>query len=539
MLKVVIPSFETYRIGTRPAVLASLRKMLDYFDIEVNQKIYFNGEAEVSKLLGGEGTDKRGADLGTDFGYDNKLFIEMEKSLAGYNDELDGNTNDDLVPCVWFDPMTGAKITPKFSTRRFDITVNAYFKDRAQAERYYANIRSKTLGMNHNSLFAVETHYPTTYPQLQCFKEIFDRLVSANQLPADTDFIDWMCDNSVVPAGILRNAAFNNPVFVFKQRIEKIGVNMNNPNLAMVNKGSYIGKYEVSFSYWFFWSEHVEWVMRYPIQVFQQPMPAEYLPEVFPEDLEDYPMRKFFEAQVASLVYDYDKNKRPFYHIYPNMDNWRPTPIYWVSPQLQVMVGVEDVPEQVLLNITDIQGFTWNPVVLDYIMKYRTKVTRRHANPMNFKVYSDDIEVLESQLELRENGDLVLLRSPRMENTYRLVFSFDYAIRLYNDECIQDLLNDPNWAEWLLGILFPNYEFPQPWGENGLDDWYLIHNDIDVGDGPEVHGNFPYGMLGHLIIAHNQEDKELYTSLKDKGVIDGTDYYRWGQAASAGTDSSS
>ena len=166
MLKVIIPSFETYRIGTRPAVLASLKKMLHYFDIDVNQKIFFNNEAEVSKLLGGEGTDKRGADLDTDLGYDNKLFVEMEKELAGYNDELDGNSNDDVVPCVWFEPMTGSKITPKFSTRRFEITVNAFFKDRVTAERYYANIRSKTFGMNQNTEFAVETHYPTTYPHL-------------------------------------------------------------------------------------------------------------------------------------------------------------------------------------------------------------------------------------------------------------------------------------------------------------------------------------------------------------------------------------
>lgn len=539
MLKVIIPSFETYRIGTRPAVLASLKKMLHYFDIDVNQKIFFNNEAEVSKLLGGEGTDKRGADLDTDLGYDNKLFVEMEKELAGYNDELDGNSNDDVVPCVWFEPMTGSKITPKFSTRRFEITVNAFFKDRVTAERYYANIRSKTFGMNQNTEFAVETHYPTTYPQLQCFKEIFDRLVTAGRLPADKNFIDWMIENSVVPAGILRNPAFKNPVFVFKQRIEKVGVNMNNPRMAFVNKGAFIGKYEVSFSYWFFWSEHVEWIMKYPIQIYQQPMPPEYLPEVFEDNLEDYPLRRFFEAQVSSLVYDYEKNKSPFYHILPNIDNWRPTPTYWISPQLQVMINVEDVEEQVLLNIQDIQGFEWNPLVIYYIMKYRTKVTRRHHNPMNFKLYSNDVEVLETQIELRENGDLVLTRPPRMENTYRLVFSFDYALRLYSDDCIEDMLNDPEYGKWIIGILFPNYPLPDNWGDNGLIDWWDVHNGIEVGDGDEVHPWFPYGMLGSLIIAHNKDDYQKYLSLKNKGVIDGTDYYRYGQSSSTGTGSSS
>lgn len=538
MLKVVIPSFETYRIGTRPAVLASIKKMLDYFDINVNQQIYFNGEAEVSKLLGGEGESKKGANTVTDYGYDNKLFIEMEKNLAGYNDSLDGNTNDDVVPAVWFEPMTGSKITPKFSTRRIDITVNAYFKDRVTAERFYTNIRSKTLGINHNSMFSVQTHYPTTYPQLQCFREIFNRLVNAGRLPADKDFMDWMFENSVVPAGILRNAAFNNPVFVFKQSIEEIGVNMNTPNMAFVNRGNYIGKYEVSFSYWFFWSEHVEWIMRYPIQVYQQPMPAEYLPEVFIDNQYDYPARRFFEAQVSALVYDYERNKAPFYHVYPDIDNWRPAPTNWLSSQLQVMVNVENVPEQVLLNIKEIQGFDWNPLLLEFIMKYRTKVTLRHHNPMNFKVYSDDVEVLESQIELRENGDLVLTRLPRMENTYRIVFSFDYALRLYTEDCIDDLLKDPDWAKWIISILFPGYETSDNW-PSGIDDWWDAHNGIEVGDGDEVHAQFPYGMLGHLVIAHNQDDYNTYVSLKEKGVIDGTDYYRWGQVTGTSASSAS
>lgn len=531
----MIPSFETYRIGTRPAVLASLRKMLDYFDIDVNQKIFFNNEAEVSKLLGGDLSGRRGSDLATDVGYDNKLFVEMEKSLAGYNDELDGNSNDDVVPSVWSEVFTGTKLTPKFSTRRFDITVNAFFKDRVTAERYYANIRSKTLSQNQNTEFAVETHYPISMQQLEFFKEIFDRLVNAGKVAADKDFIDWMYDNSVSPGAILRNAAFNNPVYVFKQRIEEIGVNMNPPNLAMVNKGGFIGKYEVSFSYWFFWSEHVEWIMKYPIQVFQQPLPPEYLPEVFEQNLEDYPLRRFFEAQVSEVVFNKDKNKSPFYHILPNIDNWRPIPQYWISPQLQVMINVENVQEQVLLNILDIQGFSWNPTVIHYIMKYRTKVTRRHHNPMNFKVYSNDVEVLETQLELRDNGDLVLTRPPRMENIYRIVFSFDYALRLYTEDCVEDFLFDPDYGRWIIGILFPNYPLPDNWGEGGISDWVDVHNGIEVGDGDEIHPWFPYGMLGHLIIAHNAADYQQYKSLKDKGVIDGTDYYRYGQGSGSGT----
>lgn len=526
MFKVKIPSFETYKIATRPAVLTSLKQVLEYFDIDINQKIYFNGEAEVSKLLGGEYDDKRGGDLGTDVGYDNKIFVEFERDMGEYNNELDGNTTDDTIPPVWFDPLTNSKITPKFSTRLYRITVNKYMKDRVTAERYLEDIRAKTLGMNFNSLFSMETHYPITYPVMQCYKEIFDRLVNAKLVPADKNFVDWMLDNSVVPSGILRNLIGNNPVFVFKQCIDDVGINMENPNMAAVTSGNYIGKFEVSFQYSFYWSEHKNWILQYPLQIWQQPMPSEYMPDVFEQNVETYTKRKFFEAAAATAIWGGEDKIQPFYHVLPNVDNWRPAPTKWISPQLQLVVNVEDVQEQVLINIKDIYGFEWNPVLLNYIMKYRHRVTTRHNNPMQFKVYSDETEVLNSQIKLLENGDLIITRPPRMASIYRVTFNFDYALRIYSEDCIKDLLDDPEYARWIIGIIFPQWDLRDDWGNGGIDDWWEIHNGIDVGDGDEVDFFMPYGMLGLTIIAHNEETYGKFRSLMNKGVIDGTDYYR-------------
>jgi hypothetical protein len=530
MITTKIPSYETYRVATRPVVMASLVKMLDYLDITVDQKIFFNNEAEVSKLLGGEGKDKRGADVGTDYGYDNKLFVEFENNEAGYNDELDTFTGDYSNPALWYDPITKSRIAGKFKTRRYEVTVNAYFKDRVTAQRYLTNIQSKTMGMHQNSLLEFDTHYPTTYPQLQCFKEIYDRLVIAGQIDeTTTDFIGWMIANSQVPSGILRNVIFNNPVFVFKQRIVNIGINMENPSDAKVVSGNFIGKFEVSFRYWFHFSEHIEWVMNYPIQVYQQPMPTEYLPAPFVDYRDDPVQRRFFENAIANRVWNYKRNVAPFYHIFPNQDNWRPNDVYWLSPQLQVLIGVENVESQVLLNMKEINGFTWDPVVLKYMLRYNNKLTKRHKNPMHIKVWSDDNmnseEVLDTQITLTESGDLSLSRLPRIGNTYRVVFYFDFAIRLYDEECIKDILDDPEYAKWIIGVLFPHYPWPDDW-TGTYDDWIKIHNGIDVGDGDELKFYMRYGILGSLIIAHNTDTRDQYLDLKNKGVIDGSDYYR-------------
>lgn len=536
MLSVRIPSNETYRIGTRPAVLASLEKMLEYFNINVDQKIFFNGESEVSKLLGGDKDGKRGSDLGVDLGYDNKLFIELERTESGYNDELDAYSRNDSNPPLWFEPNTKASIVPKFITRRFAVTVNAFFKDRVTAERYLTNIRKGVLSPHQNTLFNLDTHFPLTEPQLRCYYEIFLRLQKAGIVANDKDFIDWMEDNSQVPIAILRNAAFNAPVFVFKQQIADVGVNVENPNMALVNQGSYIGKFEVSFRYWFFWSEMTEWIFNFPIQVYQQPMPNEYVPDVFSNNKEEFVARRFYESAAAAKIWDYNKQMAPFYHVFPSQDNWRPDPQYWVSPQLQVLVNVENIANQVLINLKDINGFTWNSTVIDYLIKYRTKVTRRHKCPLNIAVWSDDgvnaIKVLEEQIVLEENGDLILTRLPRMANCYRMVFSFDYALRQYDEECILDFLDDPEFCKWIIGILFPAFDMPDDWGTGGWSDWEEVYNNIDVGDGPQISFHMPYGTLYSLIVAKNSSSYQSYLKLKEKGNLYGPDFNRWDQATS-------
>lgn len=536
MLSVRIPSYETYRIATRPAILASLDKMLDYFDINVNQQVFFNDEAEVSLMLGGLGTDKRGSDTTTDFGYGNKLFIELESTESGYNDGLDAYSGNGSNPAFWYEPLTQSKIIPKFNTRKFDITVNAFFKDRVTAQRYLTNIKSKTFSPHQNTLFDVDTHFPTTYPQLECFKNIYDRLLLAGKVDVGKGFIDWMIDHSVVPSGILRNAAFNAPVFVFKQKLVDIGVIMENPNMAMVNQGAYTGKFEVSFKYSFYWSEHVEWIMEYPIQIYQQPMPEDYLPTVFENNKEDFAKRRFFECAASYLVWDYEKNFEPFYQVFPTLDNWRPNPTAWVSPQLQVLINVENIENQILLNMKEINGFTWNKKVIDYIIKFRSKVTLRHHNPLNIKVYStlgmESEEVLETQIELLENGDLVLTRLPRMENIYRVVFSFDYAVHLYTDDCVSDILSDLEWGRWIIGVLFPNKPLPDNWGDNGYSDWIDFYNDTNAGGNDKIEFYMTYGLLYSLIVAKHSDSYQTYLALKNKGELNGTDYNRWDEATS-------
>lgn len=513
MIKVRLPSAESYKICTRPAVLKSLGQALKYFHLDKQpMKIYFNGEAEVSKLIGGEYNNRRGDDTETDTGFTDKIFVELAIEDSEYNDGLDsGSMESQSTPYMWADKQTGASITPVFNGRKMVVTVNKYFKDRVQATNYRNQIRSRLNARAFNTLFDVQTHYPVLVDILGVFKEVYDRLENSKVLgPKDDTFFHWFRnpERCQVPTDILSNLIGNNDIFVFKQELAENGLNFEHLNTATVNKGNFIGQYEVSWSYSFFWNDHTHWDLTYPIQVYQQTMDYDYLPDIFEETRMPYATRMFSEAKLASLVYMGREDIPLQYTALPRQDNWRPVPESWVSPQLQILVNMEDVPgEQVILNIKEIHGFDWNPEVLKWIMKFHNKLTVRHDNPMQFIVYSDDVPVLSSQLELRANGDLVLLRPPSLGAIYRVTFNFDFALRRYSQDAIDDLVNNPDWAEWIIGVLYPGYE-GGPNGSIGIIDdnwdWWDVHNNIDVGDGPEV-DYFETGMIGALIIARNDD----------------------------------
>lgn len=502
MFTVKLPSSETYRISVRPSVFKSLAQELCYFNLHQKNQIFFNGEAEVSKLIGGEYNGRRGSDLSIDVGYNDKIFVEFESEPSGFNDELD-SMRGVTTPLLWQDPLTGSSIRPIFEGKRYTITINKFFKDRVTAESFRRRIRSAILGEHLNTLFDLDTHFPIPMEILACYQEIYNRLVNAKAVDTtDSNFIKWFRQKSLVPTDYISNLIGNNDCLVFKQQMADNGIDHGDVQIAKVNKGRYIGQYEVSWSYSYHWNEHTEWELTYPIQVYQQPMNVEWMPDDFDNNKRSYPTRRFLESKLASMVFDYLQDDVNKYVCLPSQDNWRPPTTNWISPQLQVLINLEDVQtEQVLLNITQIQGFEWNPTFLHLILKYHKKVTKRHSSPLNFKLYSNNVEVLESNIELRENGDLVLLRPGTLKNIYRLTFNFDTAIRLFDDDCINDLLNDLEYAKTIIDTLFPQYPFPADWGSGDKNGWWSIYDNVDVGDG-ELIEEFSSYMMGLGIIAY-------------------------------------
>lgn len=529
MFRVRVPYPEVYQSMTRPFILKSLRKALDYFDMNRNVEIYFSGENEVSNLLGTSFDSKRKDSKDTNVGFNNKLYIEFDVSEAGYNDELDNSHRQSTTDPYWFDPKTGTAIRPLFENKLITVTINRYFKDRYSAKAFTERMKT-TLRNPYNAAFSSIVHFPLSYSILELLESTYDRLVNAGQInPNELNALEWIKQNSVVPWDILANFAGNNACYVFKRSIEDNELIFEHPRVNMnVAQGAYHGQYLLSFTYKFYYAEPTQWEVHYPIMVYQQMTPVEYIPQVDIENLNDYPVSRFYEYDMISRLTKVNSFKNPFMFVFPKEDNYRTPGEHWLEEQLQRLAFVEDIDEQEVLNLLtfkDLDDF-WDPTFVKYIKQFNNKLIIRHRNPMHVKVWSQDVQIEENQLTLNEEGIITLLRRPTMRNEHRVVFYLDMNINLYDDECIKDILDDEDYGRWIIDKIIP--ELPLPGDPGYIGDtkpgdvpWLNWDKDVldkvDRGETGDKSSRGPHYMMSSSLIARNEQYK---TRQPFEGIVD-------------------
>ena len=465
MFRVRLQAFETYRNATRPFILRSLQCVQDNFNLRSDIKTFFKGETGSVRLTGTDLSNQTRTDQYTDLGFDDRQFIEVEIDDAEANSELDSSHRHIVNKPVWRDDITGTMIVPNYVTKKITVTVNRYSNDRVTAERARNRI-SSMLKEPRIGVFSVSLHYPINYGIMEGMETIYNRLVNANVIDGESiNPLEWFKSNCKVPHDVISNMIGNNACFVFKRSVDAIRLRYDGVDIAKsITKGRYYGQYLMSFQYSFYYAELVEWELHYPIMVYQQTTEPDWIPKDKQEYMNDFPSEMFFEALVGKNNGQYHYWSSPGMFVFPSVDYFRLPYNNVLDQKLQRLATLEDIDEQVVLNIFTFGGEEkfWNSKFKYYIQTHADKVTKRHYSPIYITLWSDDIQVLDDQIELKENGDLILKRKPTMSATYRIVLFFDYDVDGYTFEVIDELTSceTEDMGRWLLGVLFPWLPLP-------------------------------------------------------------------------------
>lgn len=464
MLKTFIATEEPYDAFLRPAIYDSIKAVLQFYKLESAANIYYNGDNEIAKLVGNNRTDSPDAQRYTDGTFRDKIFIVPEISRSDFWN----NRRERVERPIFLDKSNLPLIlTPSFENKLIRVKVVCMHTSRATAFDMKNRINRARENQVVDFNFSPTTHMVINPQIIQCFRAIHELLVKNDpNTPALDEWFFGQCWN---PVHEISNVKGNHKRLAVPIKFANIGIQFSEPFISQVNKGQTYGRYEVEFNYSFYLNDFTGWELEYPLNVYQDEIPAQYIPapqESF-EAMPNTPAAPEI-ADIRAITAPSGRAKTPFYLKLPAHDPWAWPKLDWVEPIIQARLALQDLPEQSLGNIFDIPGFGWKQNVVDYIKRRHAVAFSHHETPFLFQVFSNDIPVDPQYLSMDADGLITLHKGVVMRNTYRVVVTLDWAIRDYSDAFWYDLFkNQEGWK--IMQQIFTWYawdKLPKPWDHN-------------------------------------------------------------------------
>lgn len=467
MLKTFVPAEDEYNSFTRPAVYDSIKKVLKFYGLEDTSRIFYNGENEIAKLVGSDATDKRLTDIHTDGVYGNKLFVTAEFTDTEFNNGYANQRRGPTERPVW---MTKGKnpiaIYPGFVGIKVDVGITAVFNSLKTAEQFRKRIQRQQSNQMVDFSFDPTIHLGLNNSILELMEDLH-KLYVKNE-PTTPTLGDWFNDNSKTPFTTISNVAGNHKRIVAPMKLSDVGIIFGDTTLERTRKNSTYGKFEVEVKYHFYLNSFSHWELEYPLNVYQDEIPAKWIPRPQESHVNTSSVRVNQETAFGDIITGGKKSPPPFYLKLPQHDPWVFKQRRHIQPVLQARLKLKDVDEQVMVQeIFKIPGFKWSKAVAEYILFNREHAFNRHDTLFPITFYSNDIPVLPSDLVMDEEGVITMTRSPVMKNTYRMVVCIDFAIREYSDKLWETIRNNPEFFE-LIKKIFYWYD----WKTLEEQDWY-------------------------------------------------------------------
>ena len=503
MLRTFVKAGETYRNALYPAIIESLRRVLEFYSLTGIDKVYFNGDAEVSKQLFSDIDSGVRADRQTDFKLINKLYIVTEEQPSVFNNGY-GNAQRTITNRpVWKTDDDKVMIIPTYDGREITVDVNAHFRTRQEARNFRNSLEQARNRQANDLNFNAHVHYPLNLEIIYFLTTIHKRLVNAGQVT--DEFAPWFFKNACMPFTTITNPAGNNTQVVLQQRRDEIGIFFEEPTIALTRKSNeYLGRYEVSFRYKFYWNEQTDWDLRYPLMIYQQPLDQMYMPKPQLGYRNGFNPHAFVELGMINLLLKSRTKHSPYYQRIPEYDMWVPPGQRWLDTQLTIAITVKDEANVPLMNIVnDIPNWTWDDDFLEHMLKYRENLFTRHEDIFHIQVYSDDILVLPEQLSMDEEGNILLNRKPTMGNVYRVVIFVDCNLKEFSDQNNQNILDDENYLYTVIPKLFPWYKWDK-FPVNTPNDLARLIDESGLGDMGALREPVPMYMMNNSLAAYEE-----------------------------------
>lgn len=470
MFETFIETEEDYNAFFRPAIMDSIRQVLKFYRLDSETQIIFNGENEVTDLVGANVGDGDYANRYTDGIFRNKIYITTDVDRHAFNS---GNGNQRRMTTelsVWSDdgklPLI---LTPSFEGRQIRVGVTCYFNSRTLAKNFVNRLNRMMANQVVAQNFSATVHLVINPEIIIFFKEVHALLVEAD--PTTPELPDWFDAGCKAPITTISNVAGKHSRMARPMRLDNIGIYFDEPETKLSKKATEFGRYEVTLNYNFFFNEFLGWELVFPLMVYQKQIPEIYIPAPQEKHREPFNAKVAPEVAFAASFGFPDRSIQvPYYVKLPAHDPWAWKVQSWLQPVIQARCTVQDVESQPIGNIFELPDYTWNERVKAYMLRRRQFVFSDNETPFIVQMFSNDQRVHIPRLSMDETGMVTLSVPPEMKNTYRVVVCLDWAIRDYSTAFWDDIQKHPE-DKVIVESIFPFYDW------NRWDDSWLNHLD--------------------------------------------------------------
>lgn len=481
LLRTFVPSQETYANYTRPLTYEAIKRVLSFYGLNDGTQVFYNGEAEITKLVGSNSTDQTRTDLYTDGVFRGKIYAVVQHQRSTFNTDY-GNSRRDLTEQpIWLDLEHGIRVSPEYEGRLCRVELNAHFPSRIKAQTFVNQIEMLRAQQMTDFNFNAVVHKVFNEGVLGLIEHVhaIKQHWEGDNCP---ELTEWFKSNAKVSMTTISNKAGNNQVLAVPYRMRNMGIQLEGSAIQLAQKSNIFGKYEVSVPFYFHFQEFMGWRVEYPLNVYQTEIDDEFIP-TRDEGFKEFSIRNNVELTLANSIWtDSRKGLPPYYHVFPDHDPWR-VPFYkWEMPVLQARISLPADPDNRLLcNMFEIPDFEWNEVLSRWALRNREKIFSDTNSPLVIRVWSGDTMVRPNQLSMDAGGNILINREPTLKNTHRLVISVNYGVRDWKEEFWEDL--DQNQED--LPVLDMFYPFTN-WKQYTTPPAYPVQTNLVVNQAPKI-----------------------------------------------------
>lgn len=451
MPKIMIPINDVFTSITRPVALQVSRTVTRLLGLSQDTDCYIQQDGAVVPLVGSTNSDSGAV---ARFSQNEKVFIEISEEQLPSGLITMYTTQPNEVP-VFHDTDCGVVFTPQRVQTRMTLSLRLRSQDRATASRW-RDALARRIGQDLQEFMLEFTYaYIIPKPANELVFLTHERLRTQETIQ---EYVRrcW-CPKVVTVA----NQAQKKLLGIRERQVGGTGrFNFDVPPREEKGDGGAVHDYSIEYS--FEYDQPTGLVLQYPIQVYNEAYPDEWINLPLPYDPNTEVLQNPTKSRSAytALMRMHTPEHRPLVDglVVPEYDDWVPKHQPGkTSNLLRVLLTLDPTKPRHLLSLTELDPQFVDPI-LHWWAQNPKAIAHTHLNPVVITVFEEDEMLEPGTYALDEYGDLVTNFDLDLNKNYRVRFGIVNDLSILHAEPEARLRLNGELGLLILTTLAPDLE---------------------------------------------------------------------------------